>query len=103
MESVETLQSLKYGDWLAVHYDEEWYIAVVEDTVQDGCVRVNFLHPKGPNTRFRWPIFEDTLWIDLRSILAKLIDSAIPVPSHRYFTISRNTCSEIDLRFRRNH
>ena len=100
---METLQSLKYGDWVAVHYDDEWYVAVVEETVQDDCVCVNFLHPKGPNTKFRWPTVEDTLWIDLDSIVAKLIDTGIPVPSDRYFTISPQTCREIDFVFHKNH
>lgn len=88
---------------LQVRYDQDWYIAVVEETVQDGCVRVNFLHPKGPNTKFQWPTHEDTLWIEFDSIFVKLIDSGIPVPSDRYFTISPHTCREIELKFRRNH
>ncbi|KAI4788917.1 hypothetical protein KUCAC02_002002 [Chaenocephalus aceratus] len=64
------------GDWLAVIYDKNWWIAkavTVDAPHQD--VKVEFFHPHGPNTRFYPKEVEggkDMCFIPFDHILVKL-------------------------------
>ncbi|KAJ4919008.1 hypothetical protein JOQ06_027776, partial [Pogonophryne albipinna] len=50
--TVTTVSSLNNGDWLAVVYDDHWWLAktiAVDTEHQD--VKVEFLHPHGPTAK----------------------------------------------------
>lgn len=51
---VITVSSLNNGDWLAVVYDDQWWLAktiAVDTEHQD--VKVEFLHPHGPTVKVK--------------------------------------------------
>ncbi len=48
-----TAESIKTGDWMAVVYDEHWWLArAVSMDGENQDVRVEFLHPHGPSEKF---------------------------------------------------
>ncbi|KAI4829181.1 hypothetical protein KUCAC02_023241 [Chaenocephalus aceratus] len=70
------------GDWLAVIYDQNWWLAkavTVDAPHQD--VKVEFFHPHGPNTRFYPKEVEggkDMCFIPFDHILVKLVEPSSP-------------------------
>ncbi|KAI4816693.1 hypothetical protein KUCAC02_009009 [Chaenocephalus aceratus] len=70
------------GDWLAVIYDQNWWLAkavTVDAPHQD--VKVEFFHPYGPNTRFYPKEVEggkDMCFIPFDHILVKLVEPSSP-------------------------
>lgn len=68
------------GDWLAVIYDQNWWLAkavTVDAHHQD--VQVEFFHPHGPNTRFHpKPGGKDMCFVPVEDILVKLMEPSSP-------------------------
>ncbi|XP_072099484.1 uncharacterized protein [Mobula birostris] len=68
------------GDWLAVIYDQNWWLAkavTVDAHHQD--VQVEFFHPHGPNMRFHpKPGGKDMCFVPVEDILVKLMEPSSP-------------------------
>ncbi|CAJ1066393.1 hypothetical protein KUCAC02_023480 [Xyrichtys novacula] len=80
---VPTVSSLNNGDWLAVVYDDHWWLAktiAVDTEHQD--VKVEFLHPHGPTARVQPKCGrKDVCFCPIQDIIVKLIGNASPVQS----------------------
>ena len=71
--------AINSGDWLAVIYDQNWWLAkaiAVDGHHQD--VQVEFFHPHGPSTRFHPKSKKDQCFIPLDNILVKLLGPSTP-------------------------
>ena len=57
------LPCLSIGHYVACIYDKDWYIGTIEEVCdEEGDVKVNFMHPKGPGgpqNSFFWPSKKD--------------------------------------------
>lgn len=68
------------GDWLAVIYDQNWWLAkAVTLDAHHQDVNVEFFYPHGPNVRFHpKPGGKDMCFIPIEDILVKLMDPSSP-------------------------
>ena len=79
--TVTTVSSLNNGDWLAVVYDDHWWLAktIAVDTEQQD-VRVEFLHPHGPTVKYQPKLLmKDVCFCPVEDIIVKLMGNASPV------------------------
>ncbi|KAI4785365.1 hypothetical protein KUCAC02_037808 [Chaenocephalus aceratus] len=81
--TVTTVSSLNNGDWLAVVYDDHWWLAktiAVDTEHQD--VKVEFLHPHGPTAKVKPKCGKkDVCFCPVQDIIVKLMGNASPVQS----------------------
>ena len=80
-----TINNIDKGDWLAVIYDDHWWLAKclqIDREHQD--LKVEFMHPCGPTANFH-PKHgrRDVCFCPLKDILMKLTGSASPLQSSR--------------------
>ena len=65
-------------------YDKDWYIGAIEEVCdEEGDVKVNFMHPKGPGrlqNTFFWPSTKDICFIPKNDIICTV---SIPTPSSK--------------------
>jgi len=81
--TVTTVSSLNNGDWLAVVYDDHWWLAktVAVDTEHQD-VKVEFLHPHGPTAKVQPKLGrKDVCFCPVEDIIVKLMGNASPVQS----------------------
>ncbi|MGH0161709.1 UNVERIFIED_CONTAM: hypothetical protein FKN15_041214 [Acipenser sinensis] len=75
-----TAGNIEYGDWLAVVYDDHWWLAkVIAVDAEENDVKVEFLHPHGPNPHFQPKHGRKDLCFS--NILVKLMGNASPLLS----------------------
>ena len=81
---VDAVHHPSTGDHIACTYDNEWYIGLVEELcVEEGDLRVRFMHPKGPGRPencFYWPPMVDVCYIPEKDILCSI---SAPMPSSK--------------------
>ncbi|XP_026051822.1 uncharacterized protein LOC113038532 [Carassius auratus] len=79
--TVTTVSSLNNGDWLAVVYDDHWWLAktiAVDTEHQD--LKVEFLHPHGPTAKYQPKLLtKDVCFCPVKDIIVKLMGIASPV------------------------
>uniref|UniRef100_A0A915ILK9 DDE-1 domain-containing protein n=1 Tax=Romanomermis culicivorax TaxID=13658 RepID=A0A915ILK9_ROMCU len=68
LSKVKSLTMLEHGEWIVAEYDNQWFLAVIQEPESDGYVQIKFIHPNGPMTQFQWRNREDILLVDLNSI-----------------------------------
>ena len=44
----------------------------VVECVEEGDIKVNFLHPHGPSQSFFWPSRQDSCWVPFTNVISKL-------------------------------
>ena len=49
------------GDYIAVKYDNSWWIGVILKAAPEDELLVKFMHPSGPWQTFYWPKHDDIL------------------------------------------
>lgn len=80
-----TVDSIENGDWLAVVYDENWWLAkAISVDTEHQDVKLEFQHPHGPTAHFH-PKHgrRDVCFCPVKDILVKLMGKASPLQSSR--------------------
>nr|XP_054592211.1 uncharacterized protein LOC129157084 [Nothobranchius furzeri]XP_054592212.1 uncharacterized protein LOC129157084 [Nothobranchius furzeri]XP_054592213.1 uncharacterized protein LOC129157084 [Nothobranchius furzeri]XP_054592214.1 uncharacterized protein LOC129157084 [Nothobranchius furzeri] len=80
---VTTVGGLHEGDWLAVVYDNHWWLAkTIAVDLEHQDVEVEFLHPHGPTEKVK-PKHgrKDVCFCPVKDIIVKLMGKASPVQS----------------------
>ena len=86
------------GDWVAAVYDNKWYVGkVVEADPLDSDALITFMQSTTKQVGFlKWPLSEDQVWIDFKSILA-IIEPPIPSGKRqRQFRLHDETSAMIE-------
>lgn len=78
-------KDVEMGDWLAVMYDHNWWLAkALRSDEGHGDVQVEFFHPHGPNSRFqRKQGSQDVCFVPFSDVLVKLNEPSLPVRTSR--------------------
>lgn len=81
--TVTTVSSLNNGDWLAVVYDDRWWLAkIIAVDIEHQDVKVEFLHPHGPTAKVQPKLGrKDVYFCPVEDIIVKLMGKASPVQS----------------------
>ena len=70
--------SPKAQDYIAVLYDDHWWIGLVEEVqMENSEAKVKFMTPHGPRKVFSWPVKDDVCWVPFSSIL-RIVNSLAP-------------------------
>ena len=73
-------------------YDNNWYIGVVQEVCEEeGDIKVNFMHPKGPGcpeNSFFWPSTEDICYIPQNDLIGPISTPKSSSKRARKFKIS---------------
>lgn len=80
-----TINSIETGDWLAVVYDDHWWLGKSIDVdIEPQDVKVEFMHPHGPTANFH-PKHgrRDVCFCPLKDVLLKLTGTACPLQASR--------------------
>ena len=89
--------SFPAGDFVAVIYDETWWVGEVAKVKEGKCL-IQFMVRKGPN-RFIWPEKVETDWLPKEGIFARFPTLPVPV-CRRYVGFEQeaylSVCSSVD-------
>ena len=78
--TVTTVSSLNNGDWLAVVYDDHWWLAKTTASSEHQVVKVEFLHPHGLTAKYQPKLLtKDVCFCPAEDIIVKLMGNASPV------------------------
>lgn len=103
--------SINTADWdknnvdkfVAAVYDGKWYLAVVvgyDEILED--VKLRFMAPEGPTTKFNWPNHPDMCTLPTKDILCLLHEPPAPTSSRMcQFSITENCMDKIDAKYAR--
>ena len=83
--------SPKAQDYIAVLYDDHWWIGLVEEAqMENSEAKVKFMTPHGPRKVFSWPVKDDVCWVPFSSIL-RIVNSLAPTSqSGRNYRLTDN-------------
>ena len=76
-----TINSIETGDWLALVYDDHWWLGTSIDVdIEHQDVKVEFMHPRGPTANFH-PKHgrRDVCFCPVNDVLLKLTGTACPL------------------------
>lgn len=88
------LTPLNPGQYAAVSYDRKWYIGtVLEYDEKHEDYSIEFMHPNGPSSSFRWPPKDDNCWVPKYSIICTIEPPT--AKSGRQYSLSDSVVSQI--------
>jgi hypothetical protein len=97
-----SVPSVQYniGDYVAVVYDREWYIGLIEsaDTANQEC-EITFMHTKMSHTSLNWPQRQDKCLCPVRDILTAVSVPSFSSPRARTYKLKQNEFDEITQKF----
>ncbi|GAA6092441.1 uncharacterized protein LOC124051031 [Tachysurus ichikawai] len=99
-----TINSIETGDWLAVVYDDHWWLVKSIDVdIGHQDVKVEFMHPCGPTANFH-PKHgrRDVCFCPLKYVLLKLTGTACPLQVSRTTELYAIALDVIDFIERRH-
>ena len=75
------LSNITPSTYVTCLYDLFWWVGIVSNVdIEQGDVKVDFMHPHGPRKTFNWPESDDTCYVPTKNILCYLN------PHHIYWT-----------------
>ena len=91
---IPLVQDIKESDFISCIYDDHWWIGLVQSVdLEQGDVKVKFMHPHGPTLQFHWPSRDDMCYVPTDKLLCKI---SIPITSTgRLYTIDKADYSSI--------
>ena len=60
------------GDYIAVKYDNSWWIGIILEATPEDELLVKFTLPSGPWQTFRWPKHDDTSYVPKADLLSQI-------------------------------
>ena len=92
--NAEDFSKLKTMEFIACHYDTFWWVGLVQeiDEEQRDCL-IQFMHPHGPSTSFKWPARDDQCWVPLDKLICT-IDTP-KTTSGRVYVLTDNDYTKI--------
>uniref|UniRef100_A0A915IAC1 Uncharacterized protein n=1 Tax=Romanomermis culicivorax TaxID=13658 RepID=A0A915IAC1_ROMCU len=80
IKSINNLVQVKIGDWLAIIYDDEWWVHIVDSVFEENeDLSARFLHPSKSRT-IKFPVKDDKCWLPMTSVMDKSPAIAISSP-----------------------
>ena len=89
-----TAADLPISTYIACSYDDRWWIGTVQ-RIEDGDIRVNFLHPSGPSKSFYWPARQDICWVPIVDVLSKLTPPDMSTSTGRRYKFSESQIASV--------
>jgi len=72
----DTLNDLQYAtpnQFLSAVYDDKWYIGIIKEADSENSeFLLDFMHPNGPSSSFRWPEKRDICWVPIQHVLCRI-------------------------------
>ena len=91
---IPLVKDIKESDFVSCMYDNNWWIGLVQSVnIEEGDVKVNFMHPHGPNSQFHWPSRNDICYVPMDKLLCKI--SAPITSTGRLYSINETDFSNI--------
>ena len=63
--------------------------------IEDGDIKVNFLHPSGPSKSFYWPARQDICWVPIVDVLSKLTPPDMSTSTGRRYKFSESQIASV--------
>ena len=97
---IPLVNDVKESDFISCIYDNHWWIGLVQSVdLEQGDVKVNFMHPHGPNLQFHWPSRNDICYVPTDKLLCKI---STPITSTgRLYSINEADYSKIVTTFKK--
>jgi hypothetical protein len=68
------LGDIRNGQYVAVAYDQDWYLGCIMEISENQDALINFMQPKGPAKSYSRPRRRDECWIPVNYILCTNLD-----------------------------
>ena len=97
-KALPTHRMYQVGKYVAVVYDQDWYVGLVEGKKADEYT-INYMHPKNPRGSVHWPARKDSCLTPIKNILCEIEVPAYSTSTARGFALQENECAEIEKLF----
>ncbi len=94
--SQSVMKEIKEQSCVCCTYDGFPWIGMVDEVSEEfGDYHINFMHPHGPTTQFKWPSQVDQCWVTGDDILCTIDTPSLTSSSSRKYVISENDVARI--------